>query len=913
MAFARIDDPAGRVADFPILQLQRDAQSAPQPLLPSALYSPIGGEAASLSVPWLNDAGWVAGAYARWRGGKVPGRLITSAKSWLCHPAVDRTAAILPWGGVADVPKISPVRASALLLAHMREAWGYEHAADPLTAQEIVLTVPASFDEVARSLTVTAAREAGFEHFTLLEEPQAAFYQFSHRHQRDLAQVLENIRLVLVVDAGGGTTDFTLVQVAASPDGPLLKRVAVGDHLILGGDNMDNALARRVEEKHQGKKLSTAQLIQVVQAARDAKESLLTEGAPAEAKITIASEGSRLLGSTISASLTRDEVETLVLDGFFPEVAPNDLPKKSARAGIQEMGLPYVAEPAITRHLAAFLSKHAESGFEALGQPTESRDEIAAALPRPDAILLNGGVFNSAKLAHRLVHVVSRWWPLRPVIPLLAHDNLDLAVARGAAYYGLVRHGRGRRISGGAAHSFYVGIAGEKNEAPSAVCFIPRGFEEGETIELKDRLFKLHVGRPVQFPIYTSTGDQVDRPGDVVRVSETLSPLPPIQTVLKSSKARAEKIPIYLRARLTEIGTVELGCASAEGKEQWRLEFDIRGSTSQTISTTESLPARFSEAREYVAKIYGNRPGSIEKGPKDVKQLWGSLERLLGSRETWSISVLRQLWGELFAGASKRRRSAEHERIFFQLLGYTLRPGFGYALDEWRCEQTFKLFDELVEFHREKPNWNEFWILWRRVSGGLSPERQQEICAYLKPHLSLRTLGQATKNAPRSKGPNPEGRDEMLRAAAALEHLSAGEKKTLGDAICERLRELRPSGGPWGWSLGRLGGRVPLYGSVHNVVPPDAIRVWIDLLLELQKLDGRTFALTQLARKTGDRLRDIDEILRATVIQALCDAAAPETIIQTLSEVAELKSSDEARAFGDTLPIGLQLAHLPRV
>ncbi|HEV8541056.1 MAG TPA: Hsp70 family protein [Verrucomicrobiae bacterium] len=907
VAFARFDDASGQVSDFPVIQLQRDAQLAPQPLLPSALYAPISSEAASLSLPWPNNSGWVTGAYARWRGAKVPGRLITSAKSWLCHPSVDRQAAILPWGGAADVEKISPVRASALLLGQMRDAWNQEHPADPLSAQEVVLTVPASFDEVARSLTVAAAREAGLEQFTLLEEPQAAFYQFSHRHQRDLAGILENIRLVLVVDVGGGTTDFTLVQVAASPEGPLLRRIAVGDHLILGGDNMDNALARRVEEKLQGRKLSTAQLIQVVQAAREAKETLLSEKAPAEAIITLAGEGSKLLGSTISVGLSQQEVKALVLDGFFPRNTPHDLPKKTARAGIQEMGLPYVAEPAITRHLAAFLAKHADSAFEALGQPAEARKGP----PRPDAILLNGGVFNSPKLARRLVEVASSWWQDRPPIPLLAHDDLDLAVARGAAYYGLVRHGRGRRISGGTAHSFYAGVT-DKNETPSAIALIPRGFEEGETIELKDRLFKLNIGRPVQFPIYTSTGDQVDRPGDVVRVTDALTPLPPIQTVLKSSKNRAEKIPIYLRARLTEIGTVELWCAAAESNEQWRLEFDIRGSSSESVSVTESLPPRFSEARDYVAKIFGNRPSAVEKGPKDVKQLWSSLERLLGARETWTLPVLRQLWGELFAGAGKRRRSAEHERIFFQLLGYTLRPGFGYALDEWRCEQSFKLFGELLEFHKEKPNWNEFWILWRRVSGGLSLERQNEIWNYLKPNLAVRLVPHASKNTPRPKGSNPEGADEMVRAAATLEHLPAIEKRWLGDSICERLKELRPAGGPWAWSLGRLGARVPLYGSVHNVVAPDGIQNWIHLLLESETLDGRVFALAQLARKAGDRLRDVDDSTRAAILDALRRSKTSENTVQTVTEITELQSADEARAFGDSLPIGLQLTHASR-
>ncbi|HVK58271.1 MAG TPA: Hsp70 family protein, partial [Candidatus Kapabacteria bacterium] len=704
VGFASLGSDAAKVSDFPIPQSLREGQTGEQALLPSALYSPIESER-SFAAMGGDNVEWIAGQYARWRGSKVPGRLITSAKSWLCHPAVDRTAGILPWGGAPDVRKISPVQASALLLGHLRAAWNQKHPANPLEAQEVVITVPASFDEVARSLTVNAARQAGLEHFTLVEEPQAAFYHFSQRNQRDLPQILESIRLVLVADVGGGTTDFSLIQVAASPEGPMMKRIAVGEHLILGGDNMDNAVARRLEEKA-NRKLNAAQWIQAVQSAREAKENLLGNDAPNDFRITIAGEGSKLLGSTISATLARDEIEMLVLDGFFPNTVPTDFPKTSRVTGIQEMGLPYVPEPAITRHLAAFLRRHAQASFEALGLPSDS-----AGLPRPDAVLLNGGVFNSPRLAERFVEAVSNWWPDQPRIPTLEHANLDLAVARGAAYYGLVRHGRGRRISGGTAHSFYLGVAAEKGDTTSsAICLIPRGMEEGEAVELKDRTFKLHLGRPVQFPIYTSSEDQVDRPGDVVRVGEGFNALPSIQTVLRSNKERAERIPVFLRGRLTEIGTVELWCAAVESNDQWRLEFDIRGTQSQseTISVTESLPPRFAEAKEYIAKIFGNRPSAIAKGPKDVKQLWAGLEQLLGARDSWPLAVLRQLWGELYAGAGKRRRSAEHEKIFFQLLGYTLRPGFGYSLDVWRCEQTFKLFPERIEFHKEKPNWNEF-------------------------------------------------------------------------------------------------------------------------------------------------------------------------------------------------------------
>lgn len=904
-AVACADLASGKVRDFPVLQLERPGQRAPAPLLPSVLYAPIAEERAAggLDLPWTNDSGWVAGRFARWRGARVPGRFVASAKSWLCHRAVDRTAPILPWGGAADVAKISPVQASALLLQHIREAWEAAHPPQKIARQEVVITVPASFDEAARELTVSAAREAGFEHFTLLEEPQAAFYQFSRRHEKELAQLLEEIRLVLVVDVGGGTTDFALVQVAPGGDAPLLKRIAVGDHLILGGDNMDVALARRVEERLAGRKLSPAQWIQLVQAAREAKEVLLGENAPANFKIALASEGSKLLGGTLSATLDRQEVQELLLAGFLPET--RDFPSRAQRTGIQELGLPYVADPAITRHLAAFLHKHAAAGFAALGL------ERGADLPRPDAILLNGGVFNSRPIAQRLAAILSSWWPERSPVRLLAHDDLDLAVARGAAQYGLVRRGHGRKISGGSAHSFYLGIAPEKDEAsPSAVCLIPRGLEEGESVELKERIFKLHVGKPVQFPLFTSTADRVDRPGDLVPIQEDFDALPPLRTVLKSAKARFERIPVYIRARLTELGTIELWCASADGPDRWRLEFDARaasGADAPPLAQIETLPARIGEAKSYIGSVYG-KTGSLPDGPKDARQLWAFLERALGPRQSWTLPALRDLWGELLPGAAKRRRTPEHEKVFLQLLGFSLRPGFGYALDEWRCQQSAILFGELVEFHKEKPIWNEFWILWRRIAAGLSAENQGLIWEFLKPHLAMRVPAKPSKNLPRPKGKAPEGTDEMARAAAALEQAPAAEKEWLGGLICARLQELRPAGGPWAWALGRLGARVPLHGSVHNVPPPAVAERWIEQLLAMPSLDGAPFALMQLARRTGDRTRDIGENAREQVLKRLAEANASPAWIGMVSDLAEMKTADEARAFGEALPIGLQLA-----
>jgi molecular chaperone DnaK (HSP70) len=876
MAFAAAN---GRITDFSITQIQSPAQIAALPLLPSCIYLPGEHELPSevIALPWDPQPVDIIGEFARWQGARVPGRLVVSAKSWLSHSGVDRTASILPWGAPPDVPKMSPVEASARLLRHMLESWNLQHPEAPLAEQEVVITVPASFDEVARALTVTAARQGGIEKFTLLEEPQAAFYDFTRRHGET-----GNARLVLVVDVGGGTSDFTLVEVH-----PELRRIAVGNHLMLGGDNMDAAIGRQAEQRltSSGRKLSPAQWTQLLQLSRLAKEMLLGPNPPDTYHMSLAGEGSRLIGSALSTELSRVEIEQIILEGFFPLCTTHDLPQRTTRTALQEFGLPFAQDPAITRQLAGFLRAHAHAGF-------------------PDAILLNGGVFNSAKIAARLVEVVSNWRAEAGPMQVLAHESLELAVARGAAYYGLVRHGMGRRIGGGTAHAFFIGLDRKRDEPPAALCVIPRGHEEGQTVELSGRSFSLTLGRPVQFPLFTSTSEINVKSGEVVQVTEDLDVLPPIHTVLQSAEEKTGSVPVHLRAALTEIGTLELWCVSGARPEQWRLEFELRGAAASTTETViEPMPPRFREASRAIEQVFGGRAASGPEAPT-VRQLWRNLEQILGSREQWRVPVLRELWKVLFAGAGRRRRSADHERVFFQLLGYSLRPGFGYPLDEWRAEQSAQLFAPGVHFHKEKPPWIEFWVMWRRIAGGLTEQRHLEIWNYLKPHLERRLTLRSQKNVPKPKGIQPEGLDEMVRLAASLEHLPNEQKIALGDWIAQKV--LAP--GPWAWALGRLGSRVPLYGSVHRTIDAEKASDWLKLLLDnAGAVEGALFAIVQIARLTGDRSRDLDDDLRARAMHVLQSAGVPDSWQRPLAQVIAVETADKARAFGDTLPAGLAM------
>jgi molecular chaperone DnaK (HSP70) len=900
-------DPKGgagaAIVDFPVPQLARPGEHVARALFPSVVYQPFDGEfpAGSTAMPWT-DGARVTGEFARWQAARVPHRAITSAKSWLIHPGVDRQAAILPWGAPADVPRLSPVAAQAELLSHLARAWNQAQPQAPLAQQDVVLTIPASFDEAARALTLQAARDAGFDlaRVTLLEEPQAAFYDFTSRHRASLEKALTGVRLVLVVDVGGGTTDFSLVQVAMLPEGAALQRLAVGDHLLLGGDNMDAALARKLETKlfSDGKTFTAAQWAQAVQQARAAKEAVLARGGATQQAVSIVAGGSKLVGGTLSTSLSRDEVLETVVQGFFPVVPAEALPAMAPRGGVVELGLPYAKDPAITRHLVAFLRAHADAGFKALG--TEKHGLV----PRPDAILLNGGVFNAPALADALGDAVSALFPAQPKVPLLPHDSLDLAVARGAAYSGLARRALGKKIGGGAPRAFYA-LVSDAAGGRQGVCLVPRGQEEGSTVELKDRTFQLTLGRPVQFQLFSTTADRLDAPGALVSLEDDVfKALPPIHTIL--SGAKGATIGVHLVSTLSEVGTLALSCVA--GDQRWRLEFELKGaSKSQGVSVTEAMPARFADATIEIERVFGTRPLPVK--PQDVKQLFKTLERILGPREGWGVPVLRELWTALLAGASKRRRSDDHEKVMYQLLGYSLRPGVGYPLDAWRCEQTFGLFKELVTHHGEQAVWSEFWVLWRRISGGLTELAQQAIYAVLEPQLARRVpVGMPTPKE-KLKGVQPQGLDEMVRCAASLELLSIAKKAELGAWVASRLSAPETTGGPWAWALGRLGARVPVHGAAHRVLSVETAEAWIHHLLALDpaRHDTAAFALALLARRTGDRARDIDESVRARVLAHFAQLRAPASWQQLVAEVVQLSAADEARALGDTLPVGLSL------
>jgi hypothetical protein len=581
------------VAPLPIEQVVAAGHVDMRPTLPSAVYTVAGPElpAGAINLPWRAEDRIVVGHFARELGARFPTRYIHSAKSWLCHAGVDREAAILPPGSPDADARLSPAEVSQRLLTHLVEAWNHSMAAgDPaldLREQEVTLCVPASFDAGARNLTVAAAERAGFRHLHLLEEPQAALYSWIESAGAQWRRQVTPGDLVLVIDVGGGTTDFSLIAVSEEGGSLSLQRIAVGEHILLGGDNMDLALAYRIAadlEKESGRKLDAWQMSALVQQARIGKETLLGDPTLAEHPIALLGRGSSLIGGTIRTALRREGLAETLLEGFFPACGPNDMPARPRRTGFREAGLPYAADPAITRHLARFLSQQATAVGELL--PAVAPTPGAPVLPT--AILFNGGVFKAEPLRARIMETLGAWCAAagRPAPRVLLGTDLDLAVARGAAYLGLARRGRGVRIRGGSARSYYIGIESPMPAVPGvepplkALCVVPHGMEEGTTANIPGGAIDLCVwtGEPATFRFLTSTNRRDDRLGQLFDVDETFEELAPIETTLGKADptGEGEAIEVDLRAHLTDIGVLQLFCVDRRRGEEHALELNVR-------------------------------------------------------------------------------------------------------------------------------------------------------------------------------------------------------------------------------------------------------------------------------------------------------------------------------------------------
>ncbi|MBV8250466.1 MAG: molecular chaperone DnaK, partial [Comamonas sp.] len=685
-------------------------------------------------------------------------------------------------------------------------------------------------------------------------------------------------------------------------------------------DNMDLALAHQLEAQFagEGQRLPAQRFAQLVQRCRIAKEQLLAADAPEQVGITLLGGGSRLLAQTRSATLTREQVRQQVVEGFLPRAQIGDAPARRQGA-LRGLGLPYPADAAISRHLAQFLSQHAGGAL-------------------PDTVLLNGGVFHAHELVQRLTQQLGDWRgkPVR----VLHNPHPDWAVARGAAAYGLARHQAEQlqssepeqssaqaqptpaaiktmvpRIGGGAVRSYWLLLPGKKGEAPQGICLLPRGTEEGVRILLSGRRFALKLGQAVRFNLLANSQSHSPAQAGQIAVlaGEGWVELPPLSMVLPAPEGRDKtQVEVQLQASMSEVGTLEVRCVAANDADQsWLLPFAVRGAVGASASIADDADAMGTGGRKdqklpaavaLMERIFGNQ--AQEVGPKEVRQLRQSLEKMLGPREGWEVGLLRALFDALLARAKRRRRTAEHERVWLNLAGWCLRPGVGAELDAWRMEQVWALYGQGLGHPREAGNWTEWWVFWRRVAAGLNEAQQMELLEDVAGHMQKAVQ----KNSKSSHGSQHGNYSDMLRLFAAMEAVPWQYRQEMGRWMLQRLKRPDETVQTW-WAIGRLAARQSLAANAHLVMPAGAAQEFLDATLEQdwRKNETAMFAAVQMARMTGDRARDLPDELRARVLEKMRASGAPERWIAMVEQVVQMEAEDQKRSLGDSLPPGLVL------
>jgi hypothetical protein len=902
---------------FNVEQIVGPGEVRAVPGLPSFLYFPTAAEIASgaFDLPWEQQPKAIVGVAAHELGALVPGRQVSSAKSWLCQNNMDPTAAILPCEAEPPEPTISPVEASTRYLLHLRDAWNHamatDHAAQELRFenQDIVLTVPASFDEEARELTVQAARDAGLQNLTLLEEPLAAFYAWISAHRHQVAEQVRDGDQVLICDIGGGTSDFSLIRATVNGSDVQFQRTAIGEHLLIGGENLDLALARRVEQKL-NTSLSLRQRHALEIACSQAKERLLSDPSVDRLPINILGTGRAVVGQMLTSELTREEVIDLLMNGFLPLTDANEMPSRARTTGLREVGLPYASDPAITKHLAAFLRRSGAAMRPQTNAGTsDGREELAGEMARPDAVLFNGGFCIPEITRQRVLEVIGKWFASdenrRPRILLHEESNAHLAsaVAVGAAYYGRVRRGEGLRVKAGSARTYYIGTRAEG----AAICVLPAGTDEGTTLPL-DREFSVLANRPVSFNLFSST-IRHDTHGALVELNrDEVHRHAPLTTLLRYGKRLQEmELAVRLSISFTEVGTLELWCESMSSAHRWRLQFELRGNRAEESLAAQpmkqvqpaDIPKESLEAAR--AAIRATFAKSEDGEARDPAALSGELEDLLGlKKESWPMSVVRQLADTLLEAVDSRKLSPQHEARWLNLVGFCLRPGFGDANDSRRRMQVRKLYQAGLAFAANPQNQVNWLVLWRRVAGGLSAAHQHEIRNYLG------GIGIGRKK-PGTRLNSQVERDGW-RLLASLEYLSGATRAALGAELLRKLKK-EPTDSAWLWSLGRFGARIPLYGSLACVVPSETVEQWINELLNLREVNHEAAnAVAQLGRRTEDSARDIDEEVAKLAVSRLRAAGIVDlAILERLTEFVPPGRNDVAHTFGEPLPKALHL------
>ncbi|MCP3875692.1 MAG: hsp70 family protein [Desulfobacteraceae bacterium] len=882
---------------FNIPQLTGHGEFTKIPGLPSFLYIPgeydISNEV--LKHPWKKREDLFAGSFARDHGSKIPSRLVSSAKSWLCNLQTDRKAKILPWGS-EGFEKVSPVTATAEYLLHIKSAWNYFVKDEDkfLENQFVVITVPASFNEEARDLTMEAVKMAGFgPSVTLLEEPLAAFYSWLIHNEANWQQFVNIDDLILVCDVGGGTTDLSLISLKQSDEEgtPRFERIAVGEHLILGGDNIDLELAKVVESKFKAKaNLTSDKWKTLIHRCREAKEQILEKG-ETSIRITIKGEGRSLISGTLAADLTQKEVETILVNKYFPDVESDSLHSLESGKEITDFGLPFERESAVTKHIIGFLEKH--------------RDDVKKHLlkePLPDLILFNGGTLKPELVQKRIIQAIKKWFGATPAgIPkILENKTPELAVGIGASYYGLVKQGQGVRVGSGSPRSYYLGVSVKKDKNPKAVCLVERGLDEGSVIDLSQMKYEVRANEPVGFDIYSSSYRSGDMAGDIIGIDDSMTPMTPIQTIIKFGKKSEKKmIPVTIGAEYTEMGTLSMYCHSGVSDHKWKLQFQLRDQQQlgQIVETQVYEDALISQACERIDHVFN----TCKEPSQELKGITKFIEKVVAQKKgAWPLTFLRCVADKLIGLQDTRKHSFEHEERWLNLIGFCMRPGFGDAFDEDRVRKLWKIYLSGLVFEKSKQNRLEWWIFLRRIGAGLKAGQQRQF------FQDISSLLLKVKNT--KVRISPQEQIELWMAAGNMERLLVKDKIVLAKVLIPQLKPGKNQSNLL-WTLSRLGARELLYGSIDRIVPPKEVVKWINRVMRIawKKNDPVDNLIVQLSRKTNDRTRDIDQESKSKIIDWLSLRDTKEINIKIINEKQDIALKEKNIQFGEKLPAGLIL------
>ncbi|KAF3362315.1 Uncharacterized protein PHSC3_001144 [Chlamydiales bacterium STE3] len=873
-------NPTLAVRNFLIPQIGANGKLEHRNSLPSYCYILDEKQAAKYSLPWQKTLSYVVGQVAWEEGTQVPTQLVHSAKSWLCHPHAYQKSALLPENASSSIQRISPLEASSRYLNHIRHAWNFYIAkGDPdkeLEAQEIVLTIPASFDETARGLTLEAARNAGFKSLILLEEPQAAFYCWMANHEQSFKKNLSEGDIVLVVDIGGGTTDFSLIEVRKNEEKFSFDRIAVGSHLLLGGDNMDHAISHLIQSKMKEEVESYEETHALRFAARRAKEILLAEESPLTYQVVVQGRGASIIRNTQRVELAREELRNLLSEGFFGQYTFPEALTTAKKKALKGVGLPFEEEPSITKHLAQFLNK--------VGK-------------RPSKVLFNGGAVKPKLFREAILHSLQTWFS-DTSIQELETESFDFAVAKGAAHFAKARQGHSTRIGGGSPRSYYVEVNHEGES--KALTLLERGCEEDQTFH-SPFLFHLLPNTPVSFKVYASHTRLDDKIGQFSSIDPLeMLPLPTLQTVLKFGQTK-ELIPVHLAAKLSSIGVLELTLQSKNSEHVWNLAFNS-GSDNVLLGFEKNRRidetydnTTLSPALDFL-NHYFSHEGSNEK------LMEGLEKRLNQPRLSWPISVLRKLGDHLLTF----KNFPKQQERFWNALGFFLRPGFGFPLDEHRMKELWKLI--LADLQKGNPSdavLLQKWIFYRRIAGGLGKGQQIRIAQMLLDDLQIKN----------GKFPIFKQRQEnylfseKLRTLASLEWLEPAKKIVLGNAIIQRIISAEYQSADV-YALGRVGARNLMYAPFTQALDKAVVEDWLFKLLDIKGLDNSVLArlCMQLASYSVHPHLNISKKLLTGIIERF---PGENRLRELLEGQTALNEVEQELFFADQLPIGLILKNSP--